>query len=134
MGFGRTQSTVPQLASAYLPLPSFAEIAIGIFVGCLPVLTRFFKHVCSTEAGRSSRLGILSSTSWRKLFRRSSTPKTSRKNPSYHYRNFIGKERSSRSTEAPHLETLNLTRISLELAEQVRPKIPSKALTKNARQ
>lgn len=100
-----------------LGLWAFAEIAIGIIVGCLPVLPKFSKHFASKRAGLSSRLYSLSSTgpsSWRRLFRKSATPEGSRYDTPQSHRKFSSSRKASRSTGAPHIETLNLTRISLQ--------------------
>ena len=99
-------------------------------MGCLPVLPRFFKHLCSREADTSSRLGILPSMSWRRLFRRSASPEARSKDSSYYYHKFLGKEKASsstESTEAPHIETLNLTRITLPSIDGDLPKVPLQA-------
>ena len=111
----------------------FAEIAIGIIVGCLPVLPKFFKHFTSKEAGSSSRFENLSSASrslWRRVFRKSTTPQLSRDEPPYRSRKFLGRPKTSVSTRAPHIETLNLTRNSFQLGEKYLPRLPSPTLNK----
>ena len=117
-------------------MPSFAEIAIGIIVGCLPVLPRFFQHFASKEAGSSSRFENLSSVSrtwWRRVFRKSTTSESgSDETDSYHDRKLLKKQKGSRSTRAPYIETLDLTRNSLDLPEKYLPRLPSPVLEKGS--
>ena len=87
----------------------------------------------SKEAGSSSRFENLSSVSrtlWRRVFRKSTTPQLSRNEPSYRSQKFLGRQKPSVSTRAPHIETLNLTRNSFQLTEKYLPRLPSPALNK----
>ena len=109
-------------------MSNFAEISIGIIIGFMPVLPRFFKHLTSKEAGSLSRFEILSSASrrfWRRISRRSAMSEPSREDPSYYNRNYFSKRKAPRSTRAPQIETLNLTRSSLTLTEKYFPRLPS---------
>ncbi|KAF6241446.1 hypothetical protein HO173_000156 [Letharia columbiana] len=130
---------VPSINPAYqldvdrIGLWAFAEIAIGIIVGCLPVLPRLFKHLVFKEAGSSSRFKILSTssrTSWRRLFRKSTTPELTSKDSSYFNRKSLRSKESSRSTGAPYIETPILTRNSFQLSENNLPRIPSPVFDK----
>ena len=52
------------------------------------------------------------------------------KNPSYYYQKIFGKEKASRSTEStepPYIETLNLTRVTLQSVDRDVPNIPPQA-------
>ncbi|KAM0806447.1 hypothetical protein BDR22DRAFT_968475 [Usnea florida] len=127
---------VYQLNIDRIGLWAFAEIAIGIIIGCLPVLPRFFKHFASTQPGSSSRFDILSSASrtfWRRLFRKSTASQSSGKDTSSFYRGrFFSRNRSSRASRAPYIQTLNLTRSSLHLVEKGLPEAPPPARKKVA--
>lgn len=114
---------------------SFAEIAIGIIVGCLPVLPRFFKHLASKEAGSPSKFEDFSSASrtlWRRVFRKFPKPELSKNETSYHNRKFLSRQKPSVSSRTPYIETLNLTRNSLQLAENHFPRLPSPARDKGS--
>ena len=53
--------------TVYLQLSSFVEIAIGLIVGCLPVLPRFFQHVSgriSTTSSSNRNALSASGNSW----------------------------------------------------------------------
>lgn len=54
---------------------SFAEIAIGIIVGCLPILPRFFRYFFSDGKTSSSTSSTIRNDrlSWRRLFRKSTS-------------------------------------------------------------
>ena len=101
----------------------FAEIAIGIIVGCVPHVHKFFRHF-SSKVSMSSSFKILSSnhsggSSWRKLFGKSSTSEASRSGSGF----------GSKDPQPgpPYLETLNLTRASFSLTEKELPKPPPPA-------
>lgn len=94
----------------------FAELAIGIIVGCMPSVQKFFRHVSKNASSFNLRIPYSGNggLSWRKLFIRSSSPKLS------------GSIRSE--STAPQVKTLNLTRASFTL-QGTEP--PSPILTSN---
>lgn len=113
-----------QLDIDRIGLWAFAEIAIGIIIGCLPILPRFFTHFVS-QTSISSSLSSASRTIFRRLFRKSHTSHSSRKDTSsFSHRRFL---HSKKSPQAPYIETLALTRGSLHWEEEGLPKIPPEA-------
>ena len=95
---------------------SFAEISIGIIVGCMPLVHKFFKHF-STKISSTSSFKKLSNSSggssWRRLFGMSSGSETSA-SPKFS---------GSRGAEsvAPHIKTLNMTRASFSSTDKEFP-------------
>lgn len=98
---------------------SFAELAIGIIVGCLPTLPRFFKQFVSKTAASSPNK---SRAPRRKLFTKSATPDLNNNDTSDF--NLNGRN-SPGSNGALHYETLTQTRNSLQSAESTLPRVPS---------
>ncbi|KAL8693457.1 MAG: hypothetical protein Q9218_001728 [Villophora microphyllina] len=101
---------------------AFAEIAIGIIVGCMPHVHKFFRHI-SSEMSMPSTFkffsGSTGSSAWRRLFSR---PPTSEESSS-HAKLFGSTD--SRST-APQIRSLNMTRASLGLmTEKELPALPA---------
>ena len=101
---------------------AFAEIAIGIIVGCMPLVHKCFKHM-KTSISTSSSLGLFESSSggssWRRLFGKSSASGGSGS------RKFFNSKDSS--SLAPHIGTLNMTRASFASVDKVSPGIPLSA-------
>lgn len=120
LGVGKMVSVI---FSSYWQGYSFAEIAIGIIVGCVPTLPKFFKHLSSNMPALPSRFKALSSTSsqasWRRFFRWSKTSETST-NKTTSFSQNIFKPKTSGSN-APRIETLDLTRISFLFGERDLP-------------
>ncbi|KAI4250321.1 MAG: hypothetical protein LQ352_005374 [Teloschistes flavicans] len=95
------------------PLLVFAEIAIGIIVGCMPLVHKFFRHIFSEISVTSSFKLFSSSTGssvWRRLLSR---PSTSEDGDS---RGKLFGSKDSGSV-APQIQSLNMTRASLSFVE-----------------
>jgi len=96
-----------------LTVSRFAEIAIGVIVGCMPHVHKFFRHL-SSKVSITSSFSLLASSSGRSSRRRllgkpsTSEPSCSRK---------ISGSKGSGSI-APHIGTLNMTRTSFSSAEK----------------
>ncbi|KAL8777851.1 MAG: hypothetical protein Q9194_002327 [Teloschistes cf. exilis] len=92
---------------------AFAEIAIGIIVGCMPLVHKFFRHI-SSEISIPSSFKVFSSSTgssvWRRILSRPSTSEDS----SSHGKLFDSKDSGS---VAPQIQTLNMTRASLSFVE-----------------
>ncbi|KAI4202643.1 MAG: hypothetical protein LQ350_002436 [Teloschistes chrysophthalmus] len=92
---------------------AFAEIAIGIIVGCMPLVHKFFRHV-SSEISMPSSLKLFSSSTgssvWRRILSRPSTSDDSGSRGKL----FDSKDSGSL---APQIQTLNMTRASLSIVE-----------------
>lgn len=103
-----------------LTIPRFAELAIGIIVGCMPHVHKFSRH-CSSKVSLTSSFRLLSSrgggSSWRRLLGKSSTSEAS-------YSGKLSGSKDSGSV-APHIGTLNMTRTSFSSAEDELPRPPS---------
>ena len=61
-----TTSRLRSYVSVYLQSSSFVEIAIGLIVGCLPVLPRFFQHLSRKASASSTSRNTISTfgNSW----------------------------------------------------------------------
>lgn len=103
-----------------LTIPRFAEIAIGIIVGCMPHVHKFSRHF-SSKVSITSSFRLLSSrggrSSWRRLLGKSSTSEAS-------YSGKLSESKGSGSV-APHIGTLNMTRTSFSSAEDELRRPPS---------
>lgn len=101
----------------------FAEIAIGIIVGCIPSVHKYFRHISKNGSsfnllripysGSSETRGPLY---WRKLFARSTSSGVGATHP----RKLSGSTiaGNSGSSAVPHIKTLNMTCASFSLAEE----------------
>lgn len=94
-------------------LPRFAEIAIGIIVGCMPAAHKCYQHLAKNASSFSLRFphsGSSGGPYWRKLFARSSSSSDAGR---------PGKPFASTGSgsPAPHIKTLNMTRASFTLEE-----------------
>ena len=91
-----------------------AEVAVGIIVGCMPSLPRFFQNMFSVD----SRLRLLLSRSpfaksWSSIFSWSSRSKRSKKS-----QNSSDSEASQgNSSRAPKIPPLNMTKVELDVEE-----------------
>lgn len=116
-------STAYQMEVNKQGLWAMAEVEIGIIVGCIPTLPKFFKHFSSKIPAMPFHFGLRSSnsswTSWRRLFRKPTTSGTSSNKPTLFPPQFFG-TKASRS-RAPHIGTLDLTRASFSYAEKDLP-------------
>ena len=103
-----------------LTISRFAEISIGIIVGCMPHVHKFFRH-CSSKVSMTSSFSLLSSrsgrSSWRRLLGKSSPSEAS-------YSGKLSRSKGSESV-APYIGTLNMTRASFSPAEDELPRPPS---------
>ncbi|KAF7502150.1 hypothetical protein GJ744_006887 [Endocarpon pusillum] len=103
-----------QLDVNRMGLWAFAEIAVGIIVGCVPTLPKFFKHLSSNKPALPSSFKALSSTSrqapWRRFFRWFKTSDMSTNKTASFSQNIFNQKTSGSKT--PRIETLDLTRIS----------------------
>lgn len=92
------------------------------------MLPRFFKHFTSKGAGSSSKYKVLSEVSrtfWRRFLHKSSTSASSRKEASCHKKNFLGSKDLQIASRAPRIDTLNLTRNSIQIEKEHLPRLPS---------
>ncbi|KAL8981950.1 MAG: hypothetical protein Q9205_003405 [Flavoplaca limonia] len=98
-------STAYQLNVNRQGLWAFAEISVGIIVGCMPLVHKSFKHLSTKFPSTSSlriRSGSSGGSSWRRLLGRSSASgQSSRKSSS-----------KDSGSVAPRIGTLNMTRAS----------------------
>ncbi|MCJ1315362.1 hypothetical protein MMC15_000679 [Xylographa vitiligo] len=99
---------------------SIAEIAVGIIVGCLPVLPRFFKHIFPKRSAQLSDSETLLNSSgsgsfWRRFFRRTSVRYAS-KELSGTVAN-SGAPSSKKKKATPQISTMNMTGHSLHMGE-----------------
>ena len=92
---------------------SFAEISIGIIVGCMPLVHKFFKHF-SSKISSTSSFKILSNSSggssWRRLFGKSSSSEASASQKFF--------DSKGAESVAPHIKTLNMTRASFSSTDK----------------
>ena len=123
---------------------SFAEISIGIIVGCMPLVHKCVKHV-SSKFPTTSSLRILpgssGGSSWRRLFRKSSSSEASASQKFFGSKD-SGSSKNTGST-APHIRTLHMTSASFSSAdrdfvgvpamtEEALPKTPSPVYDRGA--
>lgn len=111
----------------YLTRRSFAEMSIGIIVGCLPTLPRFFKQFwqrrsISSDTTKVIRGGGSGWLYWRGLFDRCGTAYTDSNQVRVFPTKGLG-SRSPRST-APYLLPLNFSNTSIRLFDENFPKKP----------
>ena len=92
---------------------SFAEISIGIIVGCMPLVHKCFKHF-SSKISSTSSFKILSNSSggssWRRLFGKSSGSEASASQKFFDIK--------GAGSVAPQIKTLNMTRASFSSTER----------------
>ena len=114
-------------------LSSYAEIATGIIVGCLPILPKFFKHCITLRSESFSDFKRLPSSvslfSWRRLFRRSTSRIHSDSNEvgSPVSPTPFGKWSKKSEANPQQITTLNLTRASLDMTNGDTPQAPTPA-------
>ncbi|MCJ1396234.1 hypothetical protein MMC18_009123 [Xylographa bjoerkii] len=108
---------------------SIAEIAVGIIVGCLPVLPRFFRHfVPKRSPPLSDSETLLNSSSgrsfWRKLFRKSAALDASNEKIRVAFQS-VSSGTKTKATP-PQISTMNFTSHSLHMAgnDLTRPPSP----------
>ena len=111
---------------------SFAEMSIGIIVGCLPSLPRFFKQVVARKNQCSSSTQFVSNTRsgwkyWHKLGRKSKTALTDSEQGQAPPRRFFGSDRVQ--SKAPCLPALNLSHSRIHLFDM---NIPQKSLSSSS--
>ena len=114
-------------------LYSYAEIATGIIVGCLPILPKFFKHCTTFRSDSLSEFKRLPSTvshfTWRRFFPRSASRDYSSSNEVASPASSEKRSKDSKSgADRQHITTLNLTRCSLDMTDANLPRAPSRAL------
>ncbi|KAL8895218.1 MAG: hypothetical protein Q9207_008255, partial [Kuettlingeria erythrocarpa] len=117
----RNQSSVQyQLTLNKQGLWAFAEISIGIIVGCIPLVHKFFKHF-SSKTGTDSGFSIFGSreggSSWRRLLLGKSSSSKASSSPKFSSSKDSGLSKDSRS-KAPRIRTLHMTRASLMSANR----------------
>lgn len=115
IGLWRYGITLSALQTSEPNFYSFAEIATGIIVGCLPVLPRFFQHLFPKTLSVSSGLR----TSWRRIFRRSSDEGTSTRQTGHTLRSLFRFQKIA--STAPQVSLHGLSGSSLHMAEQDLP-------------
>lgn len=102
-----------------------AEIAIGIIVGCIPSVHKYFRHISKNGSGINFRIPYISGSSssgggrrrgpyWRKLFARSWSSGANRPRKL----SASTDSGSGSGSPAPHIKTLNMTRASFTLDEK----------------
>lgn len=92
---------------------SFAEISIGIIVGCMPLVHKFFKHFSLKISSTSSFKRLSNSSggsSWRRLFGKASGSEASASQKFF--------DSQGAGSVAPHIETLNMTRVSFSSTDK----------------
>ena len=106
---------------------SFAEMSIGIMVGCLPSLPRFFKQ-STIILNRSSFATQFASNKesgwmyWRRLWHKSGTAHTDIELGQVSRRSIFGSIDSK--SKAPYLPTLNFSLSTIHLFDEDIPKRP----------
>ncbi len=132
-GLWRYEKTSLLNLSMNLTRHSFGEMSIGIIVGCLPSLPRFFKQLFQTKTIPSSTTKVGPGNGsgwiyWRRLLHKSTTAYTDSDQVRVSPRNILG-SKSSRST-APYLPTLNFSNTFIQVAEE---DFPMEPLPKNSK-
>ena len=102
---------------------SIAEISVGIIVGCLPVLPRFFKHLFPKRSTQLSDSETLLNSSgsgsfWRKFFRRSSARYASKEVSGTVANSGASSSKKTKKKATPQISTMNMTGHSLHMGEQ----------------
>lgn len=107
-----------------------AELAIGIIVGCIPSVHKYYRHISKMGSSFKLRIPYITSSGggdggdgssapyWRRLFARSSSLDANRP------RKFSGSTDSGSGSSAPHIKTLNMTRASFSLEEKEENNMP----------
>lgn len=123
IGLCRYKKTILDLEKSRGWQPSSsAEIAVGIIVGCLPALPRFFRHLCPQRTTPGSIQNSSGRPSWQTFFRKPIPPHASSSDtraPSHKL--FRIRSRS----KAPYISTLNFAGDSFHMTEIGFPEVPA---------